>query len=173
MAADRDVSQSARARELLVVTTVEDAEATLDPALKVQIVKVAITTEETMPAFSVEIAVVKEEDREVVREEVREEADITTMTDLITPQRVEDLRLLVVVPETITIMMTIDLVKDTTIKIMTIPAKIELAEATSTTTRLVAEDPLNSKIIMITHLAMITEDHLSKIEEATTIKTIV
>ena len=125
--------------------------------------------------FSVEIAGVKEADREVVRETAREPVarevvkDMTTMIDLITIKRVEDLRLLVVVPGTTTTMMTIDLAKDTTIKIMTIPAKIELVEATKT--MLAVDNPVNKiiKTIMITNLVTITED----LGETTTIKTIV
>jgi len=83
---------------------------------------------------------------------------------------VEDPRLLVVVPEITTTLMTIEaLVKDTTIEIMTIPAKIEMAEATST---MLAEDNLVNKIIMtimITNLATKTEDP----GEMTTIRAIV
>ena len=185
-AEDLDVSHLLKVREVLAETTVEDAEATQDPALRVPIVK-EITIEETMEMFSVEIAVVKEvvretdkeavreTDKEAAREVAREEVkDITTMIDLITSQRVEDLRQLVAAPETtITTMTIIGLAKDTTIKIMTIPAKTESEEATSATkTTLAAEDPLN-KIIMANKLVMITEDHLSKTEETTTIKTIV
>ena len=177
-AEDLDVSHLLRVREVLAETTVEDAEATQDPALRVPIVK-EITIEETMEMFSVEIAVVKEAVRETDKEAAREVAreavkDITTMIDLITSQRVEDLRQLVAAPETtITTMTIIGLAKDTTIKIMTIPAKTESEEATSATkTTLAAEDPLN-KIIMANQLVMITEDHLSKTEETTTIKTIV
>ena len=176
---DLDVSHLLRVREVLAETTVGDAEATQDPALRVPIVK-EITIEETMEMFSVEIAVVKEADRETdkeaaAREVAREEVkDITTMIDLITSQRVEDLRQLVAAPETtITTMTIIGLAKDTTIKIMTIPAKTESEEATSATkTTLAAEDPLN-KIIMANQLVMITEGHLSKTEETITIKTIV
>lgn len=186
LAADLDVSHSVRAR-VPTVTTVADAEATQDLAPKVLTVR-AVTTrvEATMVAFSVETAVdkeaVKEEAKEAVKEAAREAVkeeelqdtttttDMTTTTDTTTATRVEDLRLLVVAPETTTIMMTTGLVKDTTIKIMTIPAKIELAVATSA--MLVEEDPLNNKTIMIIRAAMTTED-LSKTEETTTIKTIV
>lgn len=180
LAADLDVSHSVRAR-VPTVTTVADAEATQDLAPKVLTVR-AVTTrvEATMVAFSVETAVdkeaVKEEAKEAVKEAAREAVkeeelqDTTTTTDTTTATRAEDLRLLVVAPETTTIMMTTGLVKDTTIKIMTIPAKIELAVATSA--MLVEEDPLNNKTIMIIRAAMTTED-LSKTEETTTIKTIV
>lgn len=177
---DLDVNHSARVR-VQTATTVADVETTQDLAPKVQTVRAATTrVEVTMVAFSAETAVAKE----VVKEEAKEEAieaareavkemvlqDTTTMTDTTTTTRVVDLRLLVVAPETTTIMMTTGLVKDTTIKIMTIPAKIELAVAT--TVMLVKEDPLNNKIIMIIKAAMKTED-LSSPEETTTIKTIV
>ena len=174
LAVDPDVNHLLKAKEVKAVTTVEDA--TLDVlALKVPTVKATIMAEETMAEFSVEIAVDKEADKEVVREVAREVAreavkDMTTMIDLITTKRVEDLRLLAVVPGTTTIMMKIDHpAQDTTIKIMTIPAKIELAEETST---MLAADHLVNKIIMtimITNLVMITED----LGETITIKTIV
>ena len=174
LAVDPDVNHLLKAKEVKAVTTVEDA--TLDVlALKVPTVKATIMAEETMAEFSVEIAVDKEAVKEVVREVAREVAreevkDMTTMIDLITTKRVEDLRLLAVVPGTTTIMMKIDHpAQDTTIKIMTIPAKIELAEETST---MLAADHLVNKIIMtimITNLVMITED----LGETITIKTIV
>lgn len=169
---DRDVNHLLEARTVLrAAMAAADAEATRDLALRVPTAR-----EETITTmFSVEIAGVKEADREVVRETAREPVarevvkDMTTMIDLITIKRVEDLRLLVVVPGTTTTMMTIDHAKDTTIKIMTIPAKIELVEATKT--MLAVDNPVNKiiKTIMITNLVTITEDP----GETTTIKTIV
>jgi hypothetical protein len=169
---DRDVSHLLEARTVLrAAMAAADAEATRDHALRVPTAR-----EETITTmFSVEIAGVKEADREVVRETAKGPAarevvkDMTTMIDLITIKRVEDLRLLVVVPGTTTTMMTIDHAKDTTIKIMTIPAKIELVEATKT--MLAVDNPVNKiiKTIMITNLVTITEDP----GETTTIKTIV
>ena len=125
LAVDPDVNHLLKAKEVKAVTTVEDA--TLDVlVLKVPTVKATIMAEETMAEFSVEIAVDKEAVKEVVREVAREVAreavkDMTTMIDLITTKRVEDLRLLAVVPGTTTIMMKIDHpAQDTTIKIMTL-----------------------------------------------------
>jgi hypothetical protein len=174
-ATDPDVSHSSAAKTALRAA-VADAEATLDPGLRAPTV-----TEATMEMCSVAIAEAREAVREIimaVREVAREimavaremaVKDTTTMIDLITTRRVEDLRLLVVVPGTTTTMMTIDLAKDTTIKIMTIPAKIELVEATKT--MLAVDNPVNKiiKTIMITNLVTITEDP----GETTTIKTIV
>jgi hypothetical protein len=178
LAADRDVSRLSRVREALKVARTEaEEDPTLDAALRVPTVKAAGETTTIMEMFSVEIAAVKEVAREEVREAARDRVvrevvkDLTTMIDLITTKTEEDPRLLVVVPETTTTLMTIELlVKDTTIKIMTIPAKIEMAEATST--MLVGDSLVNNKIIMIvmiTNLATITEDP----GEMTTIKAIV
>jgi hypothetical protein len=151
-----------------------DAEATRDLDLRAPTV-----IEATMEMCSVGIAGAREVVREIimgVREAAREMAvareavkDMTTMIDLITTRREEDLRLLVVVPETTTTLMTIDHAKDTTIKIMTIPAKIEMVKETST--MLAADNPVLDIIrtIMITNLVTITEDP----GETTTIKTIV
>lgn len=176
---DLDVSLSVKAR--VATATVEDAETTQDLAPKVPTVKATRTRAEgTMEEFSEETAEVKEavgEAKEEAREETREvvqEVELqdttTTMTDTITTTKEEDLRLLVVAQEITTITMKTELVEDTTIKIMTIPAKIEWAVAT--TTMVVEEDLLNNKTIMIMRAAMTTED-LSKTEETTTIKTIV
>lgn len=175
LAADPDVSHLSRVRVALKVAETEaEEDPTPDAALRAPTAKAAGET--IMEMFSVEIAAVKEvareEAREVARDRVVREVvkDLTTMIDLITTKTVEDPRLLVVVPETTTTLMTIEpLVKDTTIKIMTIPAKIEMAEATST---MLAADSLVNKIIMtimITNLATITEDP----GEMTTIKAIV
>ena len=177
LVADRDASRLSRVREALKVAKIEaEEDPTLDAALRVPTVKAA-EGETIMEMFSVEIAAVKEVAREEVREVARDRVvrevvkDLTTMIDLITTKTVEDPRLLVVVPETTTTLMTIEpLVKDTTIKIMTIPAKIEMAEATST--MLAVDSLVNNKIIMtimITNLATITEDP----GEMTTIKAIV
>jgi hypothetical protein len=177
LAADRDVSHLSRVRGALKVARTEaEADPTPDAALRVPTVKAAEGETIIMEMFSVEIVAVREVAREEVREAAREMVvrevvkDLTTMIDLITTKTVEDPRLLVVVPETTTTLMTIEpLVKDTTIKIMTIPAKIEMAEVTST---MLAADSLVNKIIMtimITNLATITEDP----GEMTTIKAIV
>lgn len=177
LAADRDVSRLSRVKGALKVARTEAEEGpTLDAALRVPTVKAAEGETTIMEMFSVEIVAVKEVAREEVREAAREMVvrevvkDLTTMIDLITTKTVEDPRLLVVVPETTTTLMTTEpLVKDTTIKIMTIPAKIEMAEVTST---MLAADSLVNKIIMtimITNLATITEDP----GEMTTIKAIV
>ena len=175
-ATDPDVSRSLEAKTALRAA-VADAEATLDPGLRAPTV-----TEATMEMCSVAIAEAREAVREIimaVREAAREimavaremaVKDMTTMIDLITTRRVEDLRLLVVVPETTTTtLMTTDHVKDTTIKIMTIPAKIEIMKETST--MLAADNPVLDIIrtTMITNLVTITEDP----GETTTIKTIV
>ena len=176
LAADRDVSRLSRVREALKVAKTEaEGDPTPDAALRVPTAK-AEEGETIMEMFSVEIAAVKEVAREEAREAARDRVvrevvkDLTTMIDLITTKTVEDPRLLAVVPETTTTLMTIEpLVKDTTIKIMTIPAKIEMAEVTST---MLAADSLVNKIIMtimITNLATITEDP----GEMTTIKAIV
>ena len=158
--ADQEDSHSLGAK-----ATVEDLEATQDVVLQVQTERVetlAVATTEIIFSVANEV-VVKEE---VVKEAAREMVLLETTTS----KAAEDLKALVVVAEIITTKKMADLVKDTTIKIMTIPAQTEV----ETSITVVKEDLANKTILMakITSAAMITED-LSRTEETTTIKTIV
>lgn len=157
--ADQEDSHSLGAK-----TTVEDLEATQDVVLQVQTERVETLAVATTEIFSVaNEAVVKEE-------EVKEAAREMVLLETTTSKAAEDLKALVVVAEIITTKKMADLVKDTTIKIMTIPAQTEV----ETSITVVKEDLANKTILMakITSAAMITED-LSRTEETTTIKTIV
>jgi len=157
--ADQEDSHSLGAK-----TTVEDLEATQDVVLQVQTERVETLAVATTEIFSVANEVVVKE--EVVKEAAREMVLLETTTS----KAAEDLKALVVVAEIITTKKMADLVKDTTIKIMTIPAQTEV----ETSITVVKEDLANKTILMakITSAAMITED-LSRTEETTTIKTIV
>ena len=157
--ADQEDSHSLGAK-----TTVEDLEATQDVVLQVQTERVETLAVATTEIFSVDNEVVVKE--EVVKEAAREMVLLETTTS----KAAEDLKALVVVAEIITTKKMADLVKDTTIKIMTIPAQTEV----ETSITVVKEDLANKTILMakITSAAMITED-LSRTEETTTIKTIV